>query len=341
MVARSNPPGGDVVSTPRVTICVPTIGRVRYLPETLASVRGQTYRDYEVIILENGSPPESRELLREYVASDPRVRILSSETRIPMFVNFNRGLAAARGEYIAYCHDDDVYYPEFLERHVDMLEKNPSVAFVGSNFNTVDEESRIIAPRELVRLTEVVPGRRFIIELLTRGRGVFSTPGLVYRTNALALDGFVESVPVLWGDYILLMVIAETWDVGAIAEVLWGNRRHVAQTSRAMPFSQSIAIRDSLFRDYAHEYLKRWPTETTFARTLASRAKWSHLTGALWAWFVAPDDNEAESSLSMLFDGARSPLERPLHRISRLVRSLGIVEVATPPLRRLGRALRI
>src|SRR5689334_13001499 len=113
------------MSAPLVTVCVPTIGRTEYLPFTIDALRAQTRGDYEILVLDNASPPDAQAQLEAWAAREPRVRVLRVDPRIPMFANFNRGIAAARGKYVTFFHDDDVYRPRFLELLVGALEADP------------------------------------------------------------------------------------------------------------------------------------------------------------------------------------------------------------------------
>src|SRR5439155_12566316 len=94
---------------PPVTVALPTIGRMDYLPALLASLEAQTFGDFEALILDNASPPEAQALFAEQVKKDARFRVLRADERVPMFTNFNRGWLEMRGKYLVYFHDDDVY----------------------------------------------------------------------------------------------------------------------------------------------------------------------------------------------------------------------------------------
>ena len=154
------------MTKPLVSILVPTIGRDAFIEQTIESVQAQTLSDFEVIVLDNASPTSSARRLMEWADADKRVRVLRSDTFLPMFANFNRGIAVANGEYVTFFHDDDVYGPGFLEAMVRGLETHPSAGMAGSNHEFIDERGRVIERRRWIRSTGLVDGRSYIQGLI-------------------------------------------------------------------------------------------------------------------------------------------------------------------------------
>jgi len=284
---------------PLVSICVPTIGRLEYLSATLQSLREQTYENYEVIVLDNASGPEAQSLLTEFVANHSNAQILRVNERLPMFTNFNRGIRAAVGEYVVFFHDDDHYDPRFLEAHIAVLEANPQAAFAGSNWNMINGEGQLTVRRRLIKRTGTWNGRDFIERLVRRGRSELATPALVFRREVVKTRGFDERCPIHWGDFTILMRIAEQWDVAVVADPLFSWREH-EQNSSKMPFSQSIPLRTRVLHDYCSEYAVRHPEDLEFLNRLRSFVDRGHNRGLLWGWLVASDDTESRACRRLL-----------------------------------------
>ena len=310
---------------PLLTVCVPTIGRLEYLPMTRASLEKQTFADYEIVILDNASPEEAQEQLRAWAKDDSRVRILRTDPRIPMFENFNRGIREAKGKYVVFFHDDDMYLPEFLSTYVGMLERYPSAAIAGGNFDFVDTEGKLDDVRRWIPKTELWSGRRYIDSMMRRGRNVIPMPGLVFRRDVLG-DGFDTKLPIHFGDFVLLMRIAETNDLAMVAEPLVHIRRHSAQASQSMPMSRAVALRSEVLKDYVDEFLKRHPAEVARASDYRKRIEVLHRVGMLWGWFAAKDHEEAEACLELLGDRA---LDRTVSRALGAVESAGIKQIVS------------
>jgi glycosyltransferase involved in cell wall biosynthesis len=302
---------------PLVSVCVPTIGRTKFLAQTLDTLQAQTLADFELVILDNASADEPRLAIEERVRGEPRARILRVEQRIPMFANFNRGVSAARGKYLTFCHDDDLYTPDYLLKLVGMLEQSPSAGFAGSNYDFIDETSAITDRRRMIRKSEVWPGRRYIDFLMKLAFNPIPMPGLVYRREALSA-GFDESISIHWGDFVLLMRIAETRDIAMLADPVVRIRRHSGQAS-SFPLSTSIPARTEMLRAYCAEFRRRWPNDRDFAARLERHVPRAHRMGLLWGWLSARNESEAGACLAVLdgtmLDGA---LRYGLQQISRL-----------------------
>ncbi|WP_435011776.1 glycosyltransferase family 2 protein (plasmid) [Tundrisphaera lichenicola] len=114
---------------PRVTVIIPNYRHARYLPRRLESVVGQSFRDIEVLFLDDASPDDSRAVFESHPASsDPRVRpIYNEQNSGSPFKQWNRGLREARGEYIWIAESDDAADETMLAELVARLDANPNV----------------------------------------------------------------------------------------------------------------------------------------------------------------------------------------------------------------------
>jgi len=101
---------------PLISVVVPTHNRAELVERALHSVLQQTYRHLELIVVDDGSEDETPTKLAKLAASDPRVKIITNGHPLGGGAARNRGLEEARGEYVAYLDDDDVWFPEKLER---------------------------------------------------------------------------------------------------------------------------------------------------------------------------------------------------------------------------------
>jgi GT2 family glycosyltransferase/SAM-dependent methyltransferase len=114
----------------KVSIIIPNYNHARYLRQRIDSVLGQTYQDFEVILLDDCSTDESRSIVSEY-ANDPRVRLeFNEENSGSSFKQWNKGVRLARGEYVWIAESDDYADTRFLERLVVVLEGEPENSFV-------------------------------------------------------------------------------------------------------------------------------------------------------------------------------------------------------------------
>jgi glycosyltransferase involved in cell wall biosynthesis len=112
---------------PKVSIAIPAYNAMDYLPETLESVLAQTFTDFEVLVVNDGSTDRTAEWVSQL--TDPRVKLIS-QTNQGLAAARNTGIAHARGEYIAFLDADDLWEPTKLEKQVRVLEENPEVGLV-------------------------------------------------------------------------------------------------------------------------------------------------------------------------------------------------------------------
>lgn len=287
---------------PLVTILVPTIGRMHYLPRVVESVRAQTFGDYEVLVLDNDSPEPARSFIDEWAAKEPRVRVMRCSPRLPMFENFDRGVRAARGKYTTFMHDDDVYLPGFLAAHVEVLERNPRVGFSGAAFDVVDEADVVVEKWRFIPADEIRRGKDYIEGLVTRGRNIVPMQGLVFRSEVFRPGGFDTTLSPHYGDFILLSRIAESWDVALLREPVMYVRKHDAQASRSMPVSRWADMRKRALHAYCDEYLARHPGELAFVRKLRRAIDVRRDVALVWGWVSADDVAESRSCAEQLED---------------------------------------
>jgi glycosyltransferase involved in cell wall biosynthesis len=106
---------------PQVSIVTPVYNAARWLPETLATVRAQTFTDWEHILVDDGSTDASRDLMEAAAAVDPRIRVLQTAGRAGPSAARNLALDAARGRFIAFLDADDLWSLEKLARSVEWM----------------------------------------------------------------------------------------------------------------------------------------------------------------------------------------------------------------------------
>ena len=217
---------------PRVSVIIPTYRHQNKIIDTLESVFRQTFQDFEVIVVNDGSPDETAQLLAPLAASAAR----------------NRGLAEALGDFIAFLDDDDLWPDDKLEWQVSYLEKNPSVAAVGGGCELINDS---VAAGEDVFLYEGV----VTAETVSCGNP-FRSPGqTLIRTQVLReIGGFNTS---LWGadDMDLWFRIALRAKMVALRQTALRYRIHEQNASRDV-----IRMHLNLCR-MIHSHLRLVPAE--------------------------------------------------------------------------------
>ena len=118
------------MTSPAVSVLLPVHNGAAYLRAALDSVMRQTFRDFELIVVDDGSTDESPAIVRSL--DDPRIRLIQSSERLRICKALNLGIEHARGRLIARMDADDVSHPRRLERQVRFLGRHPEVGFCGS-----------------------------------------------------------------------------------------------------------------------------------------------------------------------------------------------------------------
>ncbi|MFT4041260.1 MAG: glycosyltransferase family A protein, partial [Thermomicrobiales bacterium] len=117
--------------SPVVSVVMPTYKQARFLPRAVQSLLDQTLTNWELIIVDDGSPDDTQQVVQPYLA-DPRVRLITFPRNAGLGRALNAGLDAARAELIAYLPSDDVYYPGHLASLAACFTNQPDLALASS-----------------------------------------------------------------------------------------------------------------------------------------------------------------------------------------------------------------
>lgn len=133
----------------RVTVVMPCYNAEKFIAEALESLLKQTYQDFQVLVIDDGSTDKSKEIIEKYAKRDERVIPLYNSKNCGQVYTRNRGLDECNTEYIALMDADDVA-PEYrFEREVTFLDKNPEIGAVGGEYNLISEEGKILGKSKL------------------------------------------------------------------------------------------------------------------------------------------------------------------------------------------------
>lgn len=124
---------------PTVTVFIPCYNAERFISETIDSILGQTYQDFELLIIDDGSTDHSMEIVASYANKDDRIRILQNQINRGVAYTRNRGVQEARGKYLATMDADDIATPFRLEMEVKYLEQHKSVGAVSGCLYRISE----------------------------------------------------------------------------------------------------------------------------------------------------------------------------------------------------------
>ena len=117
---------------------MPVYNAEKYLREAMDSILTQTFRDFEFLIINDGSTDSSKAIIRAYI--DPRIRYVENETNIRLIATLNKGIELAMGEYIVRMDADDISEPQRIAKQVEFMDTHPQVGLCGSFMRTIGLE---------------------------------------------------------------------------------------------------------------------------------------------------------------------------------------------------------
>ena len=118
------------MSVPRLSVILPVYNGSAYLAEAMESVLNQTFRDFELLVIDDASTDGSAAVAEQF--NDPRVRVIRQETNRRLPATLNHGLDLARGEWVARMDADDICHPLRFEKQIRWMEKNPEIGICGT-----------------------------------------------------------------------------------------------------------------------------------------------------------------------------------------------------------------
>ncbi|MGH7213712.1 MAG: glycosyltransferase family 2 protein [Tepidisphaeraceae bacterium] len=285
---------------PLISVVLPVYNGERFIAEAVQSILAQTFGDFELIAIDDGSKDRSKQILDGFATRDARVRVVS-RPNAGLVRTLNEGLALARGELLARIDADDAATPDRFERQVAYLCEHPECVAVGSRALMIDSEGD-----PLIEL-----GNKFTHEeidsALINGEGQhFYHSSLILRTRALRDVGGYRDLETI-EDLDLFLRLAEVGRLHNLREVLLKYRQHPASVGHSKMIKQRLAQQQVL--DEAHrrrgiampDHLRNLPSPRQLSRS-EQHVKWAWW--ALQSGFVSSARKHAFRALK------RAPLSK-------------------------------
>lgn len=260
----------------KVSVIIPNYRHARYLKERIDSVLEQTYRDFEVIILDDCSPDDSREIIETYRTRKKIAHIVYNEHNSgSTFVQWQKGFDLAQGEYIWIAESDDFADPEFLSSCVEQLESDPSCTLAYTESRLVDAESRPMKKRMKGAYSKGSPcdmweGDDFVLRNMLRCNTIYNASMAVFRKAAIPADKTYMQFR-LNGDWLFWVEIALQGKVAHINAPYNNFRQHevkVTHTSRTdgTGLAELLRLYDIFFSLIELPRRTRWAVEGRIIR---------------------------------------------------------------------------
>jgi len=214
---------------------MPVRDGARWLGEALKSIQNQTLRDFELIIVDDGSADNSLPVIEAHSRNDPRLIVIRQE-RLGLVPALNRGLAESRAPLIARLDADDIAKPPRLERQSEYLKNHPEIGLVGTWADKIDEQGLVTG-----RFTPPTQPEE-LSELLIR-TNPFLHSSIMMRKTVLQTVGFYRGAVDGAEDYDLWMRISEVAKTANLPESLLQYRVHPTSVSHTAAMRQLFSAR--------------------------------------------------------------------------------------------------
>ncbi|MFI5252434.1 MAG: glycosyltransferase family 2 protein [Bacteroidota bacterium] len=202
---------------PKVSVIIPMFNAERFLRSAVESVLGQTFADFECIIIDDGSTDSSEQIIRSY--HDSRIKLLRNSNNLGITKSLNKGISESIGKYICRMDADDMCVPDRLLKQVTYLDSHLDVAVVGSWVILIDTQGRNIG-------TEQYPGSSADIMNQIFTHNPFAHSSVMIRRTVLDICGNYSANFLHNEDYDLWLRIAARFPVANIEEPLIMRRIH-------------------------------------------------------------------------------------------------------------------
>jgi glycosyltransferase involved in cell wall biosynthesis len=248
---------------PLVSVVVPTFNRMQLLSETLDSILNQNFRYFEIIIVDNMSEDGTEAYVKGL--DDPRIRYFRNANNGIIAVNRNYGIRQARGIYVAFCDDDDIWLPEKLQKQVSFMEQNPAIGLTFGYAENFGESAfnglLLYAKKESDRIDS--------FEKLLLGNKI-ATFTVMLQKECLEDVGCFDEDPDFKAieDYDLWLRIALKYRIECVPEILGKYRVHTGCLS-----SNKVLERTKLFR-ILNKFILTNCIDIKLARKTESRICW-------------------------------------------------------------------
>lgn len=210
-----------------VSVIIAAYNNAVYLKEAVESVLNQTYRDLEVIVVDDGSTDNTRGLIEGLQAGHPDIiRYIYQENQGPAPAR-NTGIRAAQGKFIAFLDADDIWLTEKLARQMECFARDSNIGFVYCDNIFVDENNA--AMENYVRKVRLVEGD-ILLELFSDFFMI--TSGVILKRECIEKIGLFDEKLLVGEDYEYFLRLASRYKAGVVKEKLFRRRVHAKSLSR-------------------------------------------------------------------------------------------------------------
>jgi glycosyltransferase involved in cell wall biosynthesis len=206
---------------PKVSVIIPTYNNARHISDAIDSVLEQTVHDIEILIIDDGSVDNTKEILKKYSS---RIKYIYQENK-GVSAARNRGIKEARGKYVAFLDADDIWFPSKTDRQLSLFERNRHVGLVSAFMDTIDENGLPLGQKKPGKK----PGSRYETAIVN-GSPAPST--FMVKRECFDMVGLFDENISIFEDLDIYIRIAERYAIVVMDEILGSYRVHSSNTTK-------------------------------------------------------------------------------------------------------------
>lgn len=222
--------------TPIVSVIIPTYNRANLLSRAIKSALSQTFQDFELIIVDDGSTDNTKEVVEKFKKKDNRVKYIWQENSGGPASPKNKGIKASKGEYIAFLDDDDEWFPEKIEKQLEIFEnsKDKNIGIVACNALDVFEDSKTIKEYKIKETKE-----EKYLPMILNGCLIHSSSSVVVKKNIFKKVGYFDKKLKTADDYDMWIKILSKYNFDFYPHPLFKYYIH----GKNISFNESISLK--------------------------------------------------------------------------------------------------
>ena len=227
---------------PTVSVIIPTYNRAHLIGRAIQSVLNQTYQDFEVIVVDDGSTDNTEEVIKEYQEQDRRIRYIRHEKNKGGSAARNTGIKLAKGKYIGLLDDDDEWLPEKLEKQMRKFQNSSEkVGVIYSGFFYISEKSGKI-------VSEIIPHLRGKVYANLLKGCILGSPTPLIKKRCFQKAGFFDETLPSCQDWDMWIRLSKYYDFDFVPDILAKHHVHGGQISADL--NAKIVAREKLMEKY-------------------------------------------------------------------------------------------
>lgn len=251
---------------PKVSIIIPTYNRAHLLPRAIKSVLNQTFKDFELIIVDDGSTDDTKDVVQSFQRNDSRIRYIHIEHSggYPSKV-INVGIKNSLGSFITFCASDDEWDKKYLEKQIPLLEKDNGIDIVASNVVLINNKNEIVKEIWKPQNKE----NDFILRTSFIKNYIFGN--LIFRKNIFEKVGLYDEKIKIREDFDMwIRLVKDGYNFQFVYEPLYIIHLHSNQISSSTNRLEIIKIENYLFRKYRNIYDKYLKAKSIYFRHIST-----------------------------------------------------------------------